>query len=66
MPNIVQSGHFQIVKDLLQRQEDALSKLDSLNEKVENALKDVNQFRDESADLSVRPKDPSIVHSDAA
>ena len=46
MPNVVQSDQFQVVQDLLKRQDDALEQLDDLDKRVELAIKEVNAFRD--------------------
>ena len=47
MPNVVQDNQFQLVQDLLQRQDDALEQLDQLNEKLESAIKEIIGQREE-------------------
>ena len=53
MPNVVKHDQSQIVLDLLERQESALEELDSLNERVESAIKEITAQRElEIAELA--------------
>ncbi len=46
MPSVVQSDQFQIVQELIRRQDDVLDRLDELNRRLERAIEEVNAFRD--------------------
>ena len=45
MPISIQNDQFQIVQELLKRQDEALEQIDQLNSMVEQAIAEVNAFR---------------------
>ncbi len=46
MPNTVNNDQYELIQTLLQRQDDALEKLEALNLRVEEAIQEVNSIRE--------------------
>ena len=46
MPNTVNNDQCELIQTLLQRQDDALEKLEALNLRVEEAIQEVNSIRE--------------------
>ena len=52
MPNQIAQGQFQIVTDLLKRQDEALEQLDELSARVEKAIDELIDNRESSSETN--------------